>query len=107
VLEALGGGPGEVIVTRGPEPASLFTAERTYSVRPPAVEVVNAAGAGDALAGAYLASRLSGSEPGAALVRAVVAASASCRRGGCARAYPSATEVEEEARNLAAAVDRA
>lgn len=107
VLEALGDRPGEVIVTRGAEPAALLAGGTTWSVRPPAVEVVNAAGAGDALAGAYLASRLGGVEPGTALVRAVVAASASCRRAGCARAYPSAQEVDELARDLVAAVDHA
>jgi 2-dehydro-3-deoxygluconokinase len=107
VLEALGSGPREVIVTRGPEPALVFTAERNYRLRPPAVEVVNAAGAGDAFAGSYLASRLSGMAPGAALVLAVVAASASCGRAGCARGYPSAREVEEGARHLTPALDTA
>jgi 2-dehydro-3-deoxygluconokinase len=107
VLETLGSGPREVILTRGAEPVSLFTAERNYRLRPPAVAVVNAAGAGDALAGTYLASRLSGTAPGAALILAVVAASASCGRAGCARGYPSAEEVEEGARHLTAALDTA
>jgi sugar/nucleoside kinase (ribokinase family) len=56
---------------------------------------------GDALAGAYLASRLAGAGPREALHKGVTAASLSCPRTGCARGYPSAAEVEAAWRRLA------
>jgi 2-dehydro-3-deoxygluconokinase len=66
-----------------------------------AVEVVDTAGAGDALAGAYLASRSRGMSVAEALRIGVTAGSLSCRGHGCSAAYPSAAEVEERARELA------
>jgi 2-dehydro-3-deoxygluconokinase len=105
MLAALGPTPREIVVTRGASPALLFTREAAFSVEPPAVEVVNSAGAGDAVAGSYLASRLQGVAPEEALVRAVVAASLSCGRSGCARGYPSAEEVARRARESAPAME--
>lgn len=105
VLAALGPTPGEVVVTRGASPALLFTRDAAFSVKPPAVELRNAAGAGDAVAGTYLASRLQGVAPAEALVRAVVAGSLSCGRSGCARSYPSAEEVVRRARESAPAIE--
>jgi 2-dehydro-3-deoxygluconokinase len=104
VVQALGGRPREVLITHGGGEAQLLTAERSHALDPPPVEVVNAAGAGDALAGAYLAERLRGSAPGDALAPAVAAASISCRRTGCARGYPSADEVAASAAELSASV---
>jgi sugar/nucleoside kinase (ribokinase family) len=65
------------------------------------VPVVNAAGAGDAVAGAYLASRLRDEPPPAALRHAVAAASLSVQRDGCAASYPAAAEVAALAERLA------
>jgi 2-dehydro-3-deoxygluconokinase len=59
-----------------------------------AVDVVDSAGAGDALAGAYLASRLAGAPPEVALDVGAVAAGLSCRARGCARSYPDRPELE-------------
>lgn len=52
-----------------------------------------ATGAGDALAGAYLASRLAGEPAAASLRRGVVAASLSVGRPGCAGSYPTGAEL--------------
>lgn len=84
----------EVVLTSGATGAVVRVAGRETVVAPPTVETVDAAGAGDALAGAYVASRLAGLDPEAALRRGVVAASLSCRSRGCALSYPSAAEVE-------------
>jgi 2-dehydro-3-deoxygluconokinase len=91
----------EVILTRGGEPACVVTSAGTVEVAPPRIEVVDTVGAGDALTGAYLASRLAGSDPREALQKGVAAASLSCRRTGCSRGYPSAAEVEAAWRGLA------
>ena len=84
----------EVVLTSGATGAMVRVAGRETVVAPPTVGTVDAAGAGDALAGAYVASRLAGLDPEAALRRGVVAASLSCRSRGCALSYPSAAEVE-------------
>lgn len=105
ILEALGGHPSEVLMSDGGESAVLHTAERSYRVAPPTIDVVDAAGAGDALAGAYLASRMMGAAPAMALASGVAAASLSCRHTGCARAYPTADSVEAGAQPLLAAVE--
>lgn len=105
MLAALGPTPREVVVTSGASPALLFTRDATFRMQPPAVEVVNAAGAGDAVAGTYLASRLTGVAPEEALVLAVVAGSVSCGRSGCARGYPSTEEVVRRARESAPSLE--
>jgi 2-dehydro-3-deoxygluconokinase len=87
-------GVEELVVTRGAD-GCLVRHAGTETARPAfAVEVVDAAGAGDALAGAYLASRLAGADPEAALEMGAVAAALSCRARGCARSYPGRAEVE-------------
>jgi 2-dehydro-3-deoxygluconokinase len=93
ILAALGPVPREVLITQGAGEVALYTAERSYRLRPPRVEVVNAAGAGDAFAGAYLAAREQDVDSPAALAMAVGAASISCTRSGCARGYPDGAEV--------------
>jgi 2-dehydro-3-deoxygluconokinase len=100
ILEALGPQPREVLVTHGEKEAVLMTADRSYTVKPPPVQIANTAGAGDAFAGAYLASRAGGEAPVASFARAVAAASLSCERSGCARGYPTAGEVERVAKGL-------
>jgi 2-dehydro-3-deoxygluconokinase len=87
-------GVGEVIVTRGGEGGVVHAGGRATAQRALPVASVDAAGAGDALAGAYLATRLSGGDPVRALRVGVAAAGLSCRARGCALSYPSRTEVE-------------
>ena len=94
VRDALGATPREVVVTAGANGAAVATGGEVHDVPAPAVEAVDAAGAGDALAGAYLAARSRGDEPEVALRRGVAAAALSCRAFGCARSYPSAREVD-------------
>jgi 2-dehydro-3-deoxygluconokinase len=91
---ALGNPTGEVVVTAGDDGAVVALAGEATAVPAPRVEAVDAAGAGDALAGAYLAARLNGLDPTAALCRGVVASALSCRSFGCALSYPDAGEVE-------------
>jgi sugar/nucleoside kinase (ribokinase family) len=93
IRSALGEGPQEIVLTDGPAGAVVLTGGETHRVVAPQVVVVDTAGAGDALAGAYLAGRLAGTAPPDALQLAVIAGALSCRWPGCARSYPSAEEV--------------
>lgn len=95
VRAALGPGPTEIILTHGADPVCAMTRDGTFTAVPPAVNVVDTAGAGDALAGAYLATRAQGAPAKAALDVAVVASALSCRRSGCAGSYPTAREVHD------------
>ena len=101
LLKAIAPRGREAILTRGGESACVVTSAGTVEVAPPRIEVVDTVGAGDALAGAYLATRLAGVGPREALHKGVTAASLSCQRSGCARGYPSAAEVEAARRRLA------
>jgi len=90
----LAGDRREVVITDGGRPATVLERDGTRHVLGvPPTTVVNAAGAGDALAGAYLAARLTGAPPPAALRAGVTAASLSVGRAGCARSYPTAGEL--------------
>jgi 2-dehydro-3-deoxygluconokinase len=93
IARALGGRTREVVVTRGSRGAVVVAEGVQEEVTAPPVEVVDAAGAGDALAAAYLCARLEGAEPRAALERGVAAASLSCLAHGCALSYPDAASV--------------
>jgi 2-dehydro-3-deoxygluconokinase len=83
----------ELVLTRGHAGAVVVLAGAPSATPAPAVSVVDPAGAGDALAGAYLAARLAGDPPHRALQLGVVAAALSCRARGCALSYPSRDEV--------------
>ncbi|SDJ22756.1 PfkB family carbohydrate kinase [Nonomuraea jiangxiensis] len=93
IRSALGEGPQEIVLTDGAAGAVVLTGGEIHRVVAPQVVVVDTAGAGDALAGAYLAGRLAGTAPPDALELAVIAGALSCRWPGCARSYPSAEEV--------------
>jgi 2-dehydro-3-deoxygluconokinase len=84
----------EVVLTRGPDGAAVSAGGDTTEVPGLRVDPLDAAGAGDALAGAYLAARLAGEPPARALAVGVAAAGLSCRARGCAASYPSRAEVE-------------
>ncbi|GAA2070026.1 sugar kinase [Actinomadura alba] len=93
VRAALGPVPREIVMTDGAAGATVLTPSHDYQVAAPPVEVVDTAGAGDALAGTYMAGRLAGAGPREALEQAVIAGSLSCRYTGCARSYPTLAEV--------------
>jgi sugar/nucleoside kinase (ribokinase family) len=94
VSRALRVGPAEVVVTLGEGGAVAFAGRARADVPAPAIEVVDASGAGDALAAVYLVSRLAGAPPERALERAVATASLSCRAYGAALSYPDAAAVD-------------
>ena len=75
--EAIAGlGPDEVVVTAGADGCALRAGGDTMTVAPEPVEAVDPTGAGDALAGGYLAWRLAGRAPDAAVRAATRAAAA-------------------------------
>jgi 2-dehydro-3-deoxygluconokinase len=86
-------GVAELVLTRGENGAVLVIEGALHTAPAPAVSVVDPAGAGDALAGGYLAARLQGEPPHRALTLGVIAAALSCRVRGCALSYPSRDEV--------------
>jgi 2-dehydro-3-deoxygluconokinase len=93
IAAGFGGRPGEVVVTCGGGGAVVVVDGAPSHVAAPPVEVVDAAGAGDALAAAYLCARIEGVDPGRALERGVAAASLSCLEHGCALSYHDASSV--------------
>jgi 2-dehydro-3-deoxygluconokinase len=95
-------GPRELVLSDGGGPAVAFDGAAGWRQPVPAVTVRNAGGAGDALAGAYLAARLRGEDVPRSLAWGVAAASLSVARDGCAASYPSADEVIELLRELPA-----
>ena len=84
----------EIVVSDGARGATVHAGGEAWSLPAPEIEVVDAAGAGDALAGAYLATRLRGGKPLDALRRGLVAASLSCTARGCALSYPGPAAVD-------------
>jgi len=103
VRTALADGPRELVLSDGGDPAVAFDGAAGWRQPVPAVPVRNAGGAGDALAGAYLAARLRGEAVDRSLAWGVAAASLSVGRDGCAAGYPSAEEVVALLRELPAA----
>jgi 2-dehydro-3-deoxygluconokinase len=104
---ALGPRVGEIILSDGAEGAVALAAGERFAQPAPAVTVANAGGAGDALAGAYLATRLGGATAARALAVAVSASALSVTRAGCADSYPSAEEVADAVERLPAAAGEA
>ncbi|GGD60259.1 carbohydrate kinase family protein [Caballeronia grimmiae] len=83
-----------VLVTRGSSEATLYAGDQSYSARPPAVEVADTVGAGDASIGGLLYSLMSrhGGWPDH-LKFALAAGAAACRHSGAHS--PTLPEVEE------------
>jgi 2-dehydro-3-deoxygluconokinase len=96
-------GPEELVVSAGAGPAVAVTADAVVRQPVPSVRVENAAGAGDALAGAYLAARGRGLPPETALTWGVAAASLSVQHEGCASGFPSADDTFAAVAQLAPA----
>lgn len=90
--ERLTARPREIVLTDGAAPAVLRWSGGTVRQPVPEMAIRNAAGAGDALAGAYLAARLRGHAPPAALAWGVAASALSVEREGCAISYPTLDE---------------
>jgi 2-dehydro-3-deoxygluconokinase len=99
---AAAGRASEVVISDGSRGATLRWESGIVSQLAPTMRSRNAAGAGDALAGAYLAARIERRDPPAALAWAVAAASLSVQATGCARSYPEREEVEALVARMAA-----
>lgn len=80
----------EVVISRGSDGAKLI-ADETYEVQPPEVDVKDTTGAGDALAGAYLAYRSDGKK--VALDKAVKAAAVSTEKKGAMKSLPQGSDL--------------
>jgi ribokinase len=91
-LQALGA--RSVVLTRGPDGATWCGGGRLQSIAAPRVEIVDTTGAGDCLAGWFVAERLSGAAPVDALRTAVAAASFSCTRLGAQASFPDRSDIE-------------
>ncbi len=83
-------GVEEVVCTLGAEGALLCTVSERLPVKGPSgIEVVDTTGAGDCLAGWYVAGRLKEKSPSDALETAVVAATLSCGGLGAQPSFPT------------------
>ncbi|MET4636780.1 carbohydrate kinase family protein [Kaistia defluvii] len=92
-LRALG--VGAVVRTRGPLGAELHDGDGVLSATPPtALDIVDTTGAGDCLAGWFLAGVAAGWPMERVLARAVTAATIACTRVGAQTAYPTFPEIE-------------
>jgi 2-dehydro-3-deoxygluconokinase len=100
-------GPTEVVVTSAARPAVAATADTVVRQPVPHVPVRNAAGAGDALAGAYLAARVRELSVETSLAWGVAAASLSVQDEGCASSYPTGDETLRLAAKLRPAGEHA
>jgi 2-dehydro-3-deoxygluconokinase len=93
-------GPQEIVLSDRDQPVWAMIEGEELLAPVPTVPVRNAAGAGDALAGAYLAARLQGQAPAVALNCGIAAASLSVQRDGCAGSYPTGAQTRAEAERL-------
>jgi sugar/nucleoside kinase (ribokinase family) len=81
-------------VTLGARGAMLLDGEQLHHAAAPAVEAVDATGAGDVFRGAFIYAVLRGDQPADILRFAVAAASLSCTRPGAMDSVPTLAEVE-------------
>ena len=94
-LEALTRRDGLVAVTLGAEGAYLLEdGEEIARATPPAVEVVDGTGAGDAFTACLLVSLLEERDPGEALERACTAGALAASRFGAQPSLPTAAEID-------------
>lgn len=82
----------EVVASKGEKGVEVLTEGNRYTEQPPEVDVKDTTGAGDALAGAYLAHRHEGIEN--ATRKAVHAGSLSTTETGAMEALPTKTELK-------------
>jgi len=90
-LEKLGA--KAIVLTQGPAGATWHSAGHSFSVSAPAVSVIDTTGAGDCLAGWFIAETLRGKGSGPALCAAVAAASWSCARIGAQDSFPCRDDI--------------
>ncbi|ETA51703.1 carbohydrate kinase family protein [Ponticoccus alexandrii] len=91
-------GAAAVLRTRGPAGATLYRPDGSESANascPKDMPIVDTTGAGDCLAGWYLARHLAGAPPQEALRLAVTAATRACGFPGTHAGYPSLHEIEQ------------
>ena len=86
-------GPGAAVITLGGAGAYAQDAAGEASARPPAVDVVDTTGAGDAFAGALAATLARGGSLAEALEVAVVVGALAVTRAGAQPSFPTADEV--------------
>jgi ribokinase len=87
-------GVRSVVLTQGPAGATLCADDSSHAIAAPPVAIVDTTGAGDCLAGWFVAERLRGTQPAAALATAVAAASLSCARLGAQISFPTRDDIE-------------
>lgn len=88
-------GVRNVLLTRGSAGVTLWQrGSSVLSVTPPAVEVVDTTGAGDALAAGYIHARLTGGRVGEAVRYGCIAGALACTALGAQAALPDAAAVE-------------
>ena len=75
-------GAPTTLLTRGPEGATVVTADAAIEIPAPRVDVVDTIGAGDAFAGAFLAARHDGADVTDAATFAANVAAITCTRAG-------------------------
>lgn len=86
-------GAKTVVQTHGADGATLHAPLRRATIPAPRGPVVDTTGAGDCLAGWFIAERLRGTEPEKALETAIAAATISCGRLGAQASYPTRKDV--------------
>jgi len=89
------------LVSLGPEGALLVTGGKATTIKAPAVEAVDAVGAGDTLNGALAAALAAGLDLETAARRAVVAAALAVTRAGAREGMPTEKELEAAMRRAA------
>lgn len=89
-----------VVVTLGADGVVARKGEDRFRFKPPAVEVVDTTGAGDAFCGALAAALHNGRDLDAALRRGVAAGSLACTRTGAQSSAPTSAQIAEMAEKV-------
>jgi len=87
-------GVGILIITRGSEHTFMFSSKQALKVPPPAVEIVDTTGAGDAFAGAFAVHYAQTRDLLGSLRKANIAGALTCTRLGAQDAIPMRDEVD-------------